>query len=397
MPKVLRIINRLNIGGPTFNAAYLTKYLGPEFETLLVSGTIDDGEASSEYILEELGIKPIYIPEMQRPIRPLKDRKAYLKIQQIIKNFQPDIVHTHAAKAGALGRLAAANSKVPVILHTFHGHVFHSYFHPLITKAFIQIERFLAKKSSKIIAISELQKKELSQDFKICSLEKIAVIPNGFDLDRFQKDYEQKRNAFRNQYKIPKEVIAIGIIGRLAPIKNHEMFLKSINLLRNLTKIPFMTFIVGDGELRLKLEEICKQLELPFAKLDQGENPTLINFTSWIKTIDYANAGLDIIALTSLNEGTPVSLIEAQAAGNPIVTTDVGGVADVVHHEKAGFLTPSNQPEPFAKAIQILLEKPDLRASMGKYGIQFAFQNFGYQRLVKDMADLYHSLLNTKS
>lgn len=397
MPKVLRIINRLNIGGPTFNAAYLTKYLSPEFETLLVSGTIDDGEASSEYILEELGIKPIYISEMQRPIRPLKDRKAYLKIQQIIKEFQPDIVHTHAAKAGALGRLAAANSKVPVILHTFHGHVFHSYFHPLVTKAFIHIERFLAKKSSKIIAISELQKKELSQDFKICSEEKIVVIPNGFDLDRFQKDYEQKRDAFRNQYKIPEDVVAIGIIGRLAPIKNHEMFLKSINLLQKLTKIPFMTFIIGDGELRSKLEEICNQLDLPFAKLDQGENPTLINFTSWIKAIDYANAGLDIIALTSLNEGTPVSLIEAQASGNPIVTTDVGGVADVVHHEKAGFLTPSNQPEPFAKALHILLENPDLRKSMGDYGVQFAFKNFGYQRLVNDMANLYRSLLNTKS
>jgi glycosyltransferase involved in cell wall biosynthesis len=394
MPKILRIINRLNIGGPTFNVAYLTKYLSSRYETLLVSGTIDDGEASSEYILEELGIKPVYIPEMQRPIRPFKDRKAYSTIKQIIKKFQPDIVHTHAAKAGTLGRLAAYHSNVPVILHTFHGHVFHSYFHPLVTKAFIQIERYLAKKSSKIVAISELQKKELSQDFKICQEEKIVVVPNGFDLDRFQKDYDLKRNRFRTQYSIPEQVLAIGIIGRLAPIKNHELFLKSIDLLRKISNIPFMAFIIGDGELRVKLEGICQQLNLPFAKLDQGEVPQLVNFTSWIKEIDIANAGLDIIALTSLNEGTPVSLVEAQAAGNPIVTTNVGGVADVVIHEKAGFLTPSNQHEPFANALKILLENENLRKSMGDFGHSFAFEKFGYQRLVKDMENLYDQLLH---
>ncbi len=394
MPKVLRIINRLNIGGPTFNVAYLTKYLSPDFETLLVSGTIDDGEASSEYILDDLEIKPLYIPEMQRPIRPHKDRKAYLKIKQIIKDFQPDIVHTHAAKAGALGRLAASNMKVPVILHTFHGHVFHSYFHPLVTQAFIQIERFLAKKSTKIIAISDLQKKELSHDFRICPENKISVVPNGFDLDRFQKDYHQKRTQFRSQFQIPENVIAIGIIGRLAPVKNHELFLKSIDLLRKQTSIPFMAFIIGDGELRQKTEDLCKKLNLPFSKQDQGDSPNLVNFTSWIKEIDYANAGLDIIALTSLNEGTPVSLVEAQAAGNPIVSTKVGGVADVVHHEKAGFLTPSNEPQLFANSLLTLLENPVLRITMGEYGKKFAFEKFGYQRLIKDMSNLYYELLS---
>lgn len=393
---MLRIINRLNIGGPTFNAAYLTKYLSPEFETLLVSGTIDDGEASSEYILEELGVKPLYIPEMQRPIRPYKDRKAYIKIQQIIKNFQPDIVHTHAAKAGALGRLAAANSKVPVILHTFHGHVFHSYFHPLVTKVFLQIEKYLAQKSTRIIAISDLQKKELSHDFKICPENKIVVVPNGFDLDRFQQDYFQKRLQFRSQYQIPEGVRAIGIIGRLAPVKNHELFLQSIDLLRKSTQVPFMAFIIGDGELRNKIETLCNELRLPFARLDKREKPQLVNFTSWIKEIDYANAGLDIIALTSWNEGTPVSLVEAQASGNPVVATNVGGVADIVHHEKAGFLTPSNQPEPFAKALQTLLENPELCRSMGEYGKKFSFENFGYQRLIRDMANLYYELLNAK-
>jgi len=396
MPKVLRIINRLNIGGPTFNAAYLTKFLAPEFETLLVSGTIDDGEASSEYILQELGIQPIYIPEMQRPIRPWKDRKAYLKIQQIIKDFQPDIVHTHAAKAGALGRLAAHAAKVPVILHTFHGHVFHSYFNPLVTHAFIHIERFLAQKSTKIVAISNLQKKELAHDFKICPETQIAVVPNGFDLDRFQQNYEQKRKFFREKYQIPEHTVAIGIIGRLAPIKNHELFLHVIAKLQQLTAVPFKAYVIGDGELRLTLEEKCNQLQLPFARMDKNEPAQLVNFTSWIKEIDVANAGLDIVVLTSLNEGTPVSLVEAQAAANPVVSTNVGGVADVVLHEKTGFLTPSNEVEPLVNALKILIENPQLRESMGQQGKKFAFENFGYQRLIKDMANLYKELLNQK-
>ena len=193
MPRVLRILNRLNLGGPTYNASYLTKYLEPEFETKLIVGSIDESEASSQHIVESLGIEPEYLPEMQREISPVKDRKAYKKLKQIIKEFKPDIVHTHAAKSGALGRLAASHLNVPVILHTFHGHVFHSYFNPIKTKAFIQIERHLASKSNKIIAISPLQKKELSEDFKICASEKIEIIRLGFDLNKFNTDQFQKR------------------------------------------------------------------------------------------------------------------------------------------------------------------------------------------------------------
>jgi UDP-N-acetylglucosamine:LPS N-acetylglucosamine transferase len=202
MPKVLRIINRLNLGGPTYNAAYLSKYMAPEFETLLVSGMKDESEASSAFITDSLGLKPVYIKNMHRSLNPIQDRKAYKEIVKIIREFKPDIVHTHAAKSGALGRLAAINEGVPVILHTFHGHIFHSYFNPLKTKLFLKIERYLSRKSSKTIAISQKQFEELCYDFNIDKPEKFEIVPLGFDLQRFYEGKEEKRKGFREKYNL---------------------------------------------------------------------------------------------------------------------------------------------------------------------------------------------------
>ncbi|MBL6876442.1 MAG: glycosyltransferase, partial [Chitinophagales bacterium] len=227
MPKVLRIINRLNLGGPTYNAAYLSKYIGDDFETLLVAGMKDESEASSAYIVDNLGLKPRYIKNMYREINPIKDFRAYKELVQIIKEFQPDIVHTHAAKAGAIGRLAAYNCGVPIILHTFHGHVFHSYFGQLKTRIFLEIERFLARKSTKIVAISNIQKQELCEKFKVAPCEKFEVVPLGFDLERFQINHPERRIAFRARYGLNQEDVVIGIIGRLVPIKNHYLLIQA--------------------------------------------------------------------------------------------------------------------------------------------------------------------------
>ena len=179
-------MHRVNVGGPTYHAAYLTKHLNNNnFETLLVSGNLNIGEKSGEYILKELGVKVNYIKNMYRPINLKKDLRAYYELRKIIKKYKPHIVHTHAAKSGALGRLAAIHEKTPIIIHTFHGHVFHSYFGVLKTNIYLYIERYLAKKSTKIIAISELQKNELVNEFNICSNNKINVVPLGFDLNKF--------------------------------------------------------------------------------------------------------------------------------------------------------------------------------------------------------------------
>lgn len=391
MPKVLRIINRLNLGGPTYNACYLTKHLAPEFETLLVAGMKDESEASSQFIAENMGIQPVYIKEMHREINFLNDYKAYKKIKKIIEEFKPDIVHTHAAKSGALGRLAAYNAGVPVILHTFHGHVFHSYFNPVKTKIFLAIERYLARKSTKIIAISKKQKDELTLDFKIAETEKFSTIPLGFDLQRFQENQIQHRKQFRNKYFIKDTDIAVGIVGRLVPVKNHFFFLEAFSGAKSKTTKNLKAIIIGDGELRQQIEEKCKKLRLSFSDTT-AENVDVL-FTSWIKNIETALPGLEIMALTSLNEGTPVSLIEAQASNLPIVSTKVGGIEDVVIENQSALLSSSDDVKAFTNNIIKLTEDQKLRKKMSHEGQELVFERFSYNRLVKDMRDLYNSLL----
>ena len=391
MPKVLRIINRLNIGGPTYNAAYLSKYLSDDFETLLIAGEKDETEDSSQFILHELGLKPIIVPEMKRAVNLKNDRIAYQKIKEIIADFKPDIVHTHASKAGAIGRLAAYKMKVPVILHTFHGHVFHSYFGKVKTTIYKTIERNLARKSTKIIAISAIQKKELSKIHKIAKPNKIEVIPLGFDLNKFKENQKGKRNIFRQKWLIEDDEIAIGIIGRLVPIKNHHFFLNVLNNISKISTKKVRFLIIGDGELRDELENYCNQLEIDFSTEKNATN-TLLTFTSWITDIDVALAGLDIVALTSKNEGTPVSLIEAQAAGKPIVSTNVGGIENIVIPNETALLSNINDEQLFTENMLSLIEEDDKRSAFSQKGTH-VFKSFHYDRLVNDIEKLYCHLL----
>ena len=393
MPKVLRIINRFNLGGPTYNAAYLTKYLEPDFETLLVGGEKDDSEADSLYILDQLGIKPVIIPEMRRSINPNDDIVAYRKLKELILDFKPDIVHTHASKAGTLGRMAAFSCGVPVVVHTFHGHVFHSYFNRFKTAFFKNIERRLAKRSTCIVAISPIQKRELGKEHKIISLSKIKVIPLGFDLTRFNEKREEKRAQFRAEFDLSDDELAVGIIGRLVPIKNHDLFLQAAaQVLKKKTK-KVKCFIIGDGEERDKLIQLSKDLGIKTAlsKFDDPEQDLI--FTSWIKEIDTVTAGLDIIALSSLNEGTPVSLIEAQAANRPIVSTNVGGIENIVLKNETALLSEVGDVEGYAKNLLSLLEDDRLRHSMSEKGWKHVEKKFSHLRLAEDMRKLYNKLL----
>ncbi len=377
MPKILRIINRFNIGGPTYNAAYLTKYLSEDFETLLVGGQKDVTEDSSEFILDSLGLEPTIIPEMKREVNLKQDRIAYKKIKELIGDFKPDIVHTHASKAGAIGRLAAHKMKVPQIYHTFHGHVFHSYFGATKTAMYKSIERNLAKKSTRIIAISEIQKHELSSIHKICKPEKITVVPLGFDLKRFHTDIENKRELFRGEWGITEEEIAIGIVGRLVPIKNHSLFLNAAKYVSDKTGKKLKFVIVGDGELREELESEVNTL---------GLNNVI--FTSWQKDVDVVNAGLDIVCLTSKNEGTPVSLIEAQASQKPIVSTQVGGIENIVRPGKTALLSPSDDLQAFASNLLELVEDKSMRDAFAKGG-GHVLKSFHFERLCEDFRKIY--------
>lgn len=389
MIKVLRIINRFNIGGPTYNVTYLSAYLGDEFETMLVGGQPEEGESDSLYIPKNHNLEPTLIPELKRNPNFKSDVAAYRKIKAIIKEYCPHIVHTHASKSGAIGRRAAHACNVPIIIHTFHGHVFHSYFGKIKTSIFKNIEKKLAKKSTKVIAISKLQKQELSTEHRIAPPEKFEIIPLGFELERFYKHNAENRVKIRNQYNIKDHEVAIAIVGRLAPVKNHDFFLKVITQTLQQTKQKIKVFIVGGGDLQSEIEAKVQILNSNF------KNEIIM--TSWIKDIDVFNAGMDIIALTSDNEGTPVSLIEAQAAFLPVISTNVGGVKDILIENKSGFVVEKGDIETYTEKLRLLIENKELRLEMGQVGHDFVLKNYNYTTLVSNMRELYLKLLKEKN
>ena len=389
MPKVLRIINRFNLGGPTYNATFLSRFMEDEFETLLIGGLPEDGETDSLHIPEEYGIKPLIIKELKRKPSIKSDREAYEKIKAIIQEFKPDIVHTHAAKAGALGRRAAFACNVPIVIHTFHGHVFHSYFNPIKTHIYKYIEKKLAKKSTSIIAISPIQKHELSRIHKICSPEKIKVIPLGFDLQKFQKNYTQNRIDIRKQYQLNENQVAIAITGRLTKIKNHHFFLDIAEKLLEQGEKNARFFIVGDGELKNEITQRVNEINQKYGEY--------IELTSWILDIATFNSGMDIACLTSDNEGTPVSLIEAQASNLPVISTDVGGVKDIMKEGETGYIVEKGNLQEYVQKLGILIKNKELRAKFASNGWPFVKERFDYSRLVNDMKLFYNELIAKKN
>lgn len=381
--KILRIIARLNIGGPAIHCILLTEGLNKgSFESILVCGSVDNREADMFYFAEEKGVKPILIGELERNLSFRKDFIVFWKLFNIINNFKPNIIHTHTAKAGTLGRLAGLfynltqgirlRRSYAKLIHTFHGHVFYGYFGNLKSKIFVLIERILSAMTDKIVAVSNEVKVELIE-FKIAKKEKIIVIPLGLEL----------RKLLTLPYNNLNSKVRVGIIGRLTAVKNHEMFFRAIKQLFEAglsTETKFM--IIGDGELRDKLEDTAKELGI----YKQTE------FTGWQKDTFNLYSNLDIVALTSLNEGTPVSLIEAMAAARPVVATNVGGVKDIVNNER-GILVESNDISCLVSALKTLIEDGKLRQVKGQAGRNFVRALFTKERLIKDMETFYKSVI----
>jgi glycosyltransferase involved in cell wall biosynthesis len=245
------------------------------------------------------------------------------------------------------------------------------------------IERSLTKQTSAIVAISQKQKQELVEEHKIAPAEKVHVIPLGFDLNRFHENLDEKRKAFHAKYNLQDDEIAIGIIGRLAPVKNHSLFLEAIKFVRENSQKKIRAFIVGDGEERQNLESKTKEFGLS----------DVIVFTSWEKEVDKVYPGLDIVCLTSFNEGTPVSLIESQAANKPVVSTNVGGIENVVLPDSTALLSEVADKERFFQNLLQLVEDDLKRNEMSINGWNYVREKFSYSSLVKDMSALYHSLL----
>jgi len=384
--KVMRIITRLGVGGSPIQAALLTAGLDKNrFESLLVIGAISDIDGDMSYLVDEYNISPIKIPELGRDIGSISDLLSLYKLIKLMKKEKPDIIHTHQSKAGVLGRLAGILVGVPYIVHTFHGHVFHSYFGKFKSGVFILTERFLAKFTSKLIAISPLQFDDLCKKYRLAVPEKFSLIPLGFDLSQFlnSKIYVGK---FREELNLSINTFLVGIVGRLTGVKNHKLFLHSAK--RVLETIPNVKFIVvGDGELSEKLKELTNNLGIT-------EN---VIFLGWRRDMPNIYADLDLVVLTSLNEGTPVALIEAMASGKAVVSTAVGGVPDIIENGKSGILVPTKDEKKLADAIVELLSDSVKRKSYGEYGREFVRDKYNKERLFADIAKLYEELVSGKT
>ncbi|MEZ4722614.1 MAG: glycosyltransferase [Flavobacteriales bacterium] len=275
------------------------------------------------------------------------------------------------------------------MLHTSFGHVFHSYFGKLTTGFYKMIERWLAKRTTAIIAISEQQRIELVEKHKIFKPDKARVVPLGFDLTRFTENKESKRTAFRDEYRLTEKDVAIVIVGRLVPIKNHKMFLNSIRLIIDSGKSNARFFIVGDGESREGLMRYSESQGIGYTKQAPPTRENPLCFTSWIRDVDRVYAGCDIVCLTSYNEGTPVSLIEAQATEKPIVSTRVGGINDIVLENQSAFLVDSDDFSALAGRISELIENNLLRTQMGMSGSDNVLTRFTYANLCSNMRSIY--------
>ena len=390
--KVLRIIARLNIGGPARNAVLLTEGFS---NTVLVCGEVNENEGNMSYLAKEKGIEPIIVPELSRELSFINDWRALWKIYRIICKEKPDIIHTHTAKAGTLGRLSGILYNVThfsfklkadscKLVHTFHGHILHSYFGTVKTFFFICIEKILALFTDKIIAVSASLKKELIERFRIAPKKKFSVIELGFELDELLK-MPLKQNF---------DCINIGIVGRLTAIKNHKMLFRVANCLnkkmgqsqKNGT-VPIFCLkfiIIGDGELREVLQDYARELNIE----------DRIEFKGWVRDLCSIYKELDIVVLTSLNEGTPVSIIEAMAAGRPVVATEVGGVSDIIEDGKSGYLIASNDEENFAGKLQDLISDSSKRERFGVYAREIVKNRFSKERLINDIDKLYNTLLD---
>src|SRR3954468_19641130 len=379
--KVVRIIGRLNVGGPARQACLLHERLRPEFQTVLVTGRPDSGEKDMSYLFSSS--EGVYsVESMSRPVRFVSDLRSLVAIYRILRREKADIVHTHTAKAGTLGRIAAVLARVPVRVHTFHGHIFAGYFGGFKTRVFLAIERVLARFTARTVTVSEGQARELAEVYGVAPRTKIQVVRNGFDW----KDSPRSRSEVRAELGVRPDQIVVLWIGRMVPIKGVRLLAQVI---QSVKKDPSLLFLIaGDGQERAEFER-------------QIQGCGNVRMLGWQEDVSRLWAACDIALLTSINEGTPTSLIEAMFAGKPFVATDAGGTAELaldlppagagIRKGKNGFIVDRNA-ETIAHCLRGLVRDAALRESMGREGRAHAQHNWSSNRLVSEMKQLYFDL-----
>lgn len=372
--------------------------------TLLIAGTVPPGEEDMSYFATENGVQPLFIPEMSREIS-FKDALTIWKLYRLFCRERPDIVHTHTAKAGTVGRVAGflyrwltpstlvGRPRQCRLVHTYHGHIFHSYYGVLKTRIFLLIEKLLARiGTDRIVVVSEQQRREINERFKVGRKPQFAVIPLGLDLGVYA-EWQARRNRFREELMVTDDEILIGIVGRLTEIKNHDLFLTAVALMKEKTRTRVRFVVIGDGALRDNLETQAQSLKFGNDLIFAGNRKDPENFYP----------ALDLVCLTSRNEGTPLTLIEAMANGRPVIATAVGGVGDLlgeVRSENGGYAicdrgvrVVPNDAESFATGLARLVEDHDLRHEVARQGLEFVHQNYAKERLLDDVGLLYCELL----
>jgi glycosyltransferase involved in cell wall biosynthesis len=376
--KILRVITRLNIGGPAIHAILLSRALndGALFESTLVTGTTAPHEGDMLDLARAREVEPVILPALGREISPLDDLVSLARMVKLVRNLRPDIVHTHMAKAGTVGRLAAKMCGVPLVVHTYHGHVFHGYFSPAKTRIFLTIERALGLATNRIIVVGDGQRDEIAS-YGVAPLRKLTTIRLGLELDQFL-EAESHRGELRRELGINADAPLVGIVGRLVPIKSPELFLQAAVKIRD--ALPGAQFlVVGDGERRPELETLAHNLGLTKS----------VRFLGWRRDLVRVYADLDVVALSSLNEGSPVVLIEALASARPVVATAVGGVPEVVIHGETGLTVPVSDFAALGQAILTLLRDRPLAEKLGKAGRRHVYPRYDSSRLVEDVRQLY--------
>lgn len=405
---IVRIATRLNVGGIAKHVSWLTSGLDHTcYSTTLVCGRLSSGEDDMAYFAENLGVNPLYNSYLSREIS-LNDLVAIWKLYRLFIKIRPSIVHTHAAKAGFVGRIAGffykwltfgtltGHPRKCKFVHTFHGHIFQGYYGLWKSRFFVYAERVLATLATdRIIVISKQQLHEILNEYRIGGSSQYRVIPLGIDVNVFQKKCN-RQNILRKELGINSDVLLVGIVGRITEIKNHRFFVDVIHLWKQQNKTLPKTYfvIVGNGNLRYELECYVNNLRL---------ESDIVFLGNRVDT-SYLYADFDIVALTSKNEGTPLTLIEGMACECAVISTDVGGVADLLGNLvtsregydvcERGILVQPGDVESYMKGMNLLLEDSNLRCEMGNSGTKFIYEKYQKQRLIDDITMLYDELVD---
>ncbi len=378
---ILHIIARMNIGGPALHVAQLSSGLMQNgFETTLVSGIQAAAEGDMTDLAHEYGLTFHLYHNLRARLSPWSDLYVCSRLWRLMRSTSPRIVHTHTAKAGALGRIAAKLSRVPIIVHTFHGHVFSGYWGPVASTIIVLVERMLARLSTVILTVSDTVRNELLQH-NIAPPEKIHVLPLGLDLTKYI-NCSTKLGQFRKELDIEPNVPLIGNVGRLVPIKNHRHFLMAAQVMVQ-DGFEGRFVVVGSGELASKLYKQARELDI-------GNS---VIFTGWRRDLDKIYADLDVLVNTSINEGTPFAIIEAMAARVPVVATSVGGVPDIIKSDETGYLVPENDLHTLVDGIVSALESSDAMLDAAQNHV---LEHHNLESMVNHTVNLYNKLLKDK-